>query len=760
MPPDQVTGYLEEHCEDTDLRQEVRTFLRAFHLDSAFLDQPVDLGTSSLAQAALAEEIREGASIGPFRLVEKLGEGGMGEVFKAVQEHPIQRTVALKLIRQGLVGRQALLRFDAERQTLALMNHPNIARIYEAGEGPRGRPYVVMEYLEGPSITEFCDTKRLTLEQRLELFDQILQGIRHAHQKGVIHRDLKPGKLLVVMEDRPVLKIIDFGIAKVHAREDSETPEPSPLLTEPGQWLGTPDYMSPEQAGGARGEVDVRSDLYSLGAVLYELLCGRRPLALPAAEVGLSALLDTIRRQEPSPPSLRLQEDPDKSRIATLRGLVPSTLQRRLQGDLDFVVLRALAKDPADRYESAQELAEDLRRYRKGAPLLSSPSGPFEHALRWVRRHRLAASIVGLFLLSLLAGVFGTTHGLLRAQRAELDARAQADRAMSESRRAQEAAASAQQITDFLLSVLKASDPIHNRKLDRTLREVIDESARRVREELIDQPLVQAQLMLAMSYSYKSLGNFEQARRFGEDALARFQEHPDSHGAKVAEAHFATSEAYFELGRFESCLHHLQETLRLEETLFGPEDVRLAKVYNNLGMVYRQTKKLEQAREVLERALQLRERGLGPNHLKTALTLDNLGLVLHDLGEHDQAASHLERSLRLHEEALGPQHPKLSYSLNNLALVRKAQGDLDLAQRFLERAVLIDRQALGDGHLYVAIGLYNLGDLAETRGDCEAALDHYAEARTILENSLPADHWRRAEISKVIDRLKDLCSQT
>ncbi len=259
-----------------------------------------------------------------------------------------------------------------------------------------------------------------------------------------------------------------------------------------------------------------------------------------------------------------------------------------------------------------------------------------------------------------MAGIVGTTIGLIRAQHAEESARAQAEKADAESRRARDAAASAQQITDFLIGLFDASDPTQGTKRDITLREVLDAGARRVRNELLEQPLAQAQLMLALSYSYKSLGDFKQARSFGEDALAVFRKNPGEHRDNIVNALFASSEAYFELGEFDLSLSYLQEALEIEEARYGSDDVRLARLFNNLGMVYRRTHKLDLARDVLEKALKLRERYLDENDLNIALTLDNLGLVLNELGERPLAVTYLERSLRLHEQALGPEHPELS----------------------------------------------------------------------------------------------------
>lgn len=754
LPPEEVTIFLNEKCADPELRRRVRTFFDALHLDRDFLKEqviedrhPGDTG------------VGEGSWIGAYRLLKRIDEGGMGEVFMAAQGSPVRRTVALKLIRSGLVNPQALVRFQAESQILALMNHPNIARVYDAGEGPEGRPFIVMEHLDGQAITEYCDAECLTIEERLQLFGQVLEGARHAHRKGVIHRDLKPSNILVVMEEGPVPKIIDFGIAKVREIEHTKSSDDtSPLLTEPGQWLGTPEYMSPEQAGGASGAVDVRSDVYSLGVLLYELLCGERPLVLPdPRQAGLSDLLEVILHKDPLPPSERLREGKDALRIADQRSLGIVALRRRLGGDLNRIVMKALAKDPSERYESAGELAEDIRRYLEGIPLLAASPSALEQAVRWVRRYRLASSVAALFLASMMAGIIGTTNGLVRARRAEEAAHLQAEKAQFESRRAQEAAASAQQITDFLISVLKASDPTRGEQGDPTLREVLDNSAQRVRSELAQQPLVQARLMLTMSYSYKSLGAFEKARSFGEEALAVFRESSDGHRGDVADALFASSEAYFELGQYDTSLSYLEEALVLEEDISVVDNVRLARVFNNLGMVYRRKGELVRAREALQKALRLKERFDDGNGLNIALTLDNLGLVLHDLGENPLAAVYLKRSLLLHEQALGTEHPELSYGLTNLAMVRGAEGDHEAARALFERAVALDRKAFGGDHPHVATGLYNLGYLAKTLGDCRKSLALFSEARAILQKTLTADDWRVVEVAEVIEDQRQVC---
>ncbi len=367
-------------------------------------------------------------SVPGFRLLQKLGEGGMGEVFEAEQLKPVHRKVALKLIKRGMESKEVLARFDTERQALALMSHPNIAQVYDAGTTTDGRPYFVMELVQGVPVTQYCDTNRLTTGERLEIFTQICDGVQHAHHKGVIHRDIKPSNVLVKIQDsKPVPKIIDFGVAKAIAQRLTE----QSVFTAIGEFIGTPEYMSPEQAEMTELDIDTRTDVYSLGVVLYEMLVGAQPFdAKELRQAGFSEMRRRIREDEPPRPSVRLSGLGEKSTTAAEnRRIEPSTLAKQLHGDLDWITMKALEKDRTRRYDSPGELAADIGRHLRHEPVLAGPPSATYRVKKFVKRHTLGVAAGAFVILALILGVAGITVGLIRAREAERVASQEAETA-------------------------------------------------------------------------------------------------------------------------------------------------------------------------------------------------------------------------------------------------------------------------------------------------------------------------------------------
>jgi non-specific serine/threonine protein kinase/serine/threonine-protein kinase len=394
-------------------------------------------------------------TIGPYRLLERLGEGGFGEVWTAEQTKPMRRTVALKILKPGMDSKEVLARFEVERQALALMDHPNVAQVYDAGATDQGRPYFVMEHAAGLPLTDYCDAGRLRVRQRLELFVQICEAVQHAHTKGIIHRDLKPSNILVTLADgKPVPKVIDFGIAKATAAPLTDRT----LHTEIGRLMGTPEYMSPEQAGTSDLDVDTRSDVYSLGVILYQLLTGTLPFEPQTLrKADHSSLVKIIREMDPPTPSGRLSTlgaEPVNRRngatpqeIADRRDIEFAALQRQVKGELDWIVMKCLEKDRARRYETANGLASDVRHFLSGEPVVAAPPSRLYRVRKFVRRNRVMVTAATIVVAVLLAGTAGTTFGLLRAEQR----RAQSDAALQLAEKREK---ETQQVSDFLAAML------------------------------------------------------------------------------------------------------------------------------------------------------------------------------------------------------------------------------------------------------------------------------------------------------------------
>jgi serine/threonine protein kinase/tetratricopeptide (TPR) repeat protein len=467
-------AFLEQACAgDTELRAAVEKLLRAQAEIGPFREEPAPSGV-----VALEEPVGEcpGTVIGPYKLLQPIGEGGMGTVFMAEQSRPVQRKVALKVIKPGMDSRQVIARFEQERQALALMDHPNIARVLDAGQTGSGRPYFVMELVKGVPITRYCDEHRLTPRQRLELVLPVCQAVQHAHQKGIIHRDLKPSNVLIALYDgRPVPKVIDFGVAKATGPKLTE----QTLFTQFGQVVGTLEYMSPEQAQLNQLDVDTRSDIYSLGVLLYELLTGTTPLQRNRLkETALEALLRLIREEEPPRPSTRLSSMEGLPTIAANRGLEPRKLSGLVRGELDWIVMKCLEKDRGRRYETANGLARDLERYLADEPVQACPPSAGYRLKKVLRRHRGAVLAAGVVLLCLLVGVAGTVAGLVRAVRAEGKALAEADSAGRARDRAQQNLQLALRVLDDIYIQLARDrvprEPLQERREHELLKKTLE----------------------------------------------------------------------------------------------------------------------------------------------------------------------------------------------------------------------------------------------------------------------------------------------
>ncbi len=552
--PHERAAFLDQACaSDPALRYRVQVLLKAHEMAGGILDLPGQTNTGTgagitpgarpiggtLDQDSAGGAPRNGSStrptdegpgilIGPYKLLQEIGEGGMGTVYMAEQEHPVRRKVALKIIKPGMGSTQVIARFEAERQALALMDHPNIARVLDAGTTDAGRPYFVMELVNGIPITTYCDKARLTPRERLELFIPVCQAIHHAHQKGVIHRDVKPTNVLVTHYDgKPVPKVIDFGIAKATDQRLTE----KTMFTQFGSIVGTLEYMSPEQAEMSDQGVDTRSDIYSLGVLLYELLTGTTPLE--RARFREAAYVEILRRiceEEPPRPSTRLSESKETlASISAMRRTEPGRLAKVVRGDLDWIVMKALDKDRARRYESASGFAGDLRRHLDGDAVEACPPSASYRLRKLARRHRAALATASALAAILLLAVFVSAWQAVRARQAErraMDAALQAAMARADAKNQEDhagrSAESAQAVLKFLQDeILTAARPEGQdggKGKDITIRRALDEAEPKITGSFRGQPTVEASVRETLGRSYFYLGEAEKAIREHERA--------------------------------------------------------------------------------------------------------------------------------------------------------------------------------------------------------------------------------------------------
>jgi serine/threonine protein kinase/tetratricopeptide (TPR) repeat protein len=751
LAPGERPGALDQACGgDEELRREVETLLA------------LDEKTTHSARTGPAPS----SVVGPFRLLQKIGEGGMGEVWEAEQQEPVRRRVALKLVKWGMDTKEVLARFESERQALVLMSHPNIARAFEAGATDEGRPFFAMEYVKGLPITAYGDAQRLDTRRRLELFRQVCEGVQHAHQKGVIHRDIKPSNILVAVEDgHPVPKIIDFGVAKATSQRLTERT----LFTELGQWIGTPEYMSPEQAELTSLDVDTRTDVYSLGVVLYELLVGAQPFdSEELRSAGFDEMRRRIREDEPPRPSTRVSSLGPGSELAAERRRTDRTgLVQTLRGDLDWIVMKALDKDRTRRYASPSDLSADVGRYLRNEPVEASPPGTTYRLRKFVRRHRAGVAAATLVFFALVAGVIGTTVGLVRAR---------------------QEAESARQVTALLGSILGEVDPAGQLGGFSSPVAMLDRGMARVEAELNDQPRVQADLFHVLGEAYRNLGRYDDARRalLASGRWRRAHLEPDDR--RLGDHLAALGWLEYSTGRFAEAHELLQQAVAMYEDALGPEHPQVARTIGLLGTARWRIGDYEGSAESLERSLEIcrahgleddvavehalygqgilaldlgepergfelltealarREERLGPEHTGTAWILLDLGRAHLQARRLDEARAHFERALQIQERAFGPTHPSLAIPLSKLAVVDRRQGEAERARTELERAIEIAESAQGEDHADLVWILLPYSRSLRLGGEVERALEVLERARDIAERSLGPVHLETARV--------------
>jgi serine/threonine protein kinase len=727
--PEERAAYVVEACAgDEELRRRVEALLRA-HASADDAPGPPEPRVHTVDYTPVAE--RPGTRVGPYRLLEQIGEGGFGLVFVAEQQEPVRRKVALKVIKPGMDSRQVIARFEAERQALALMDHPNIARVLDAGATQSGGPYFVMELVRGIPITDYCDQHQLTPRERLELFVTVCNAIQHAHQKGIIHRDVKPSNVLVTSHDgKPVAKVIDFGVAKaLHQHLTERT-----IYTNFAQMVGTPLYMSPEQAEMSGLDVDTRSDIYSLGVLLYELLTGTTPLEKRRfARAAYDEIRRLIREEEPPRPSQRLSTSEALPKLAASRKVEPAKLPRMMRGELDWIVMKALEKDRTRRYESASGLARDVQRYLADETVEACPPSAGYRLRKFARKHRTALTSAVMVTLLLLAGIAVSAWQAVRATRAEglavaeRDAKEQARAAEAEQRHlavAQqgralaaeaEAKAQAKEAKDRLALATALTQFLQN--------DLLGQAGSKAQADRQFEPDYNLTIKEALDRAATAVGN-------------RFKDRQELE----ASIRHTMGDAYREVGDFEHAIIQLQQAAAIRKGKLGPEHADTLATLGSLALALEAAGRTTEAIALLEQVRDVQVKTLGPNHSDTLATLGSLAFAYMGAGRPTQAIALLEGVRDAQAKQFGPDHASTLTTLGILALAHRSDGNMAEAIDLLEKVRVARAKSLGPHHPDTLETLSNLAETYRLDGKTAEPIALLEEVRDARVKDLGPDH--------------------
>jgi tetratricopeptide (TPR) repeat protein len=697
---------------DLETQLEIEGLLRAAEQESQ--------STETFEYAA--GELIPDPQIGRYHLLQKVGEGGMGEVWLAEQKEP-RRRVALKLVKAGMNTRKVIARFESERQALALMDHPAIAKVFDAGSTPQGTPYFVMEYVAGVPITDYCDSHRLSSRARLELFMLVCDGVQHAHQKAIIHRDLKPTNILVMeVNGQAAPKIIDFGVAKALTQKLTAIT----MFTRLGALVGTPEYMSPEQALSSGEDIDTRTDVYSLGVLLYELLAGVPPIEL--RKITFEEFLRRLREQEPPKPSTRIRtQDPATiSELARNRQREPRALVRELRGDLDCIALKAIEKDRSRRYSSPSDLAADIGRYLNNQAVVAVPPSAPYRARKFARRYRGALVTIGAFVLVLILAAGFSIRQSIRANRE---------------------AAAAQAVNDFLQNDLLAqasaatqSGPGEKPDPDLKVRTALDRAAVRITGRFDQQPEVEGAIRDTIGQTYMDLGLYPEARTQWERALDLHRRALGTKNATTLKTMSRLGSTAYRQGKYPEAEALLAQTAEIQRRVLGPEHPYTLVSMNTLASVYEAQGKYAQAEALHGQILEIQRRVLGPEHLDTLRSMNNLALVYWDEGKYAQAEVLYGEILEIQRRVLGPEHPDTLRSTSNLALVYWDEGKYAPAETLYDQTLEIRRRVLGPEHPDTLMILNNVAAFYRAQGKYAQAEALHGQTLEIRRRVLGAEH--------------------
>jgi serine/threonine protein kinase/Tfp pilus assembly protein PilF len=656
--------------------------------------------------------------IGPYRLLGILGEGGFSIVYLAEQEKPVKRRVALKVIKPGMDTKQVIARFEAEFQALALLDHPNMAPVFDAGTTDAGLPYFIMENIKGEPITEHCDKQKLSIEERLGLFLQVCEAVQYAHQRGIIHRDIKPSNILISIQgEKATPRIIDFGVAKAISQPLTERT----LYTEQGQFVGTPEYMSPEQAEMGAQDIDIRTDVYSLGVLLYELLAGTLPFGSEKLrEGGIDHLRKIIREQEPKRPSTRLISMGDEAeKIAENRNTDIINLTRRLNKELEWIPLKAIRKDRTRRYRSASELADDIHNYLQDAPLIAGPESTAYRLKKFVNRNYALVTGIAAILVILIAGVVVSTVFAVRAaqaRRQEQDARQAAERE----------AKTSQAVSNFLCEDLLAFvDPSTMLGQEVTVITILNAASEKLENRFKDEPLAEATIRHTLGTTYRNIGNYSQAEKHLDRAYEIRLEKFGQENTETLDTMEALARVYWRQGRYDKAEEFFDKTVEVRKNILGLNNKDTLISMNGLAVLYFSQGRYQEARTLYEDMLKTSRKILGEEDVTTILFRGNLATVYRFQGLYDLAEDMYIKAIEQAKRVFGPTHPDTLYSINGLGILYLEENRYTEAEETLWEAYQYELDVLGQEHQDTLSSMNGLGMVY-------IALEHFDDANDIL----------------------------
>jgi serine/threonine protein kinase len=728
LPLEDRRAYLDQACAGNgELRRKIEELMAVHQRSKGFMqDSPWGLEAQKVRTVQIGEQ--PGDRVDRYKLLQQIGEGGCGVVFMAEQDQPIKRRVALKIIKPGLDTRNVIARFEAERQALALMDHPNIAKVLDAGATASGRPYFVMELIRGIKITEYCDGNSLPLEERLKLFIQVCSAIQHAHQKGIIHRDIKPSNILVTttVEGQALPVVIDFGIAKATV---SQQLTDKTLFTAFEMLIGTPAYMSPEQAAFTNVDVDTRSDIYSLGVLLYEISTGSTPFDTQEMfKGGLDEIRRVIREREPIKPSalLRNMAANKLTTVSKLRNAEPAKLIRAVRGDLDWIVVKALEKDRTRRYQTAHGLALDVQRYLADEPISARPPSALYKLRKLFLRNKLLFVGIGIIASLLIASLIMVSSSLARERELRLQAQTEA--------------AKSDQVTKFLEDMLDGVGPSVALGQDtKMLRGILNRTASRVGTELTNQPAVQAELSSLIGELDFEIGNFDQAQQMDDTALALDRNLYGSNSLQAAGALTDLGLILARKGKLPAAEAHFNEALEISRRFSGETGPNVASLLNYQADIYTQEGRYKEAEALAREALAIRQKLSASDSLEVAQSIRTLAAVLGNEGNWSQSEVMLRQVLEIRLKHLEPDDPLIAGTYNDIAWAEGGEGKLEDAEALEGKALAIRRKVLGDNHPDVAKALYLLGDRLRQRDELDAADQVLSTAFSMQTNLVGAN---------------------